>query len=37
VNDNIALVPAFYTIWNPNNFDSNPTVLVGNMRMQFSF
>jgi hypothetical protein len=37
VNDNIALVPAFYTIWNPNNFDSNPTVFVGNMRMQFSF
>lgn len=37
VNDNIALVPAFYTIWNANNFDRNPTVFVGNMRMQFTF
>jgi hypothetical protein len=34
---NIALVPAFYAIWNPNNFDSNPTVFVGNLRAQFSF
>lgn len=37
VNDNVALVPAFYAILNPNNFDSNPTVFVGNLRMQFSF
>jgi len=37
LNDNISLVPAFYTIWNANNFDSNPTVFVGNMRMQFTF
>lgn len=35
--DNIALVPAFYAIFNPNNFDSNPTVYVGNLRTQFSF
>jgi hypothetical protein len=34
---NIAIVPAFYTIWNPNNFSSNPTVFVGNLRAQFSF
>ncbi|MBF2027786.1 MAG: carbohydrate porin [Oscillatoriales cyanobacterium C42_A2020_001] len=37
INDNIALVPAFYAIFNPNNFDSNPTVFVGNLRAQFSF
>lgn len=35
--NNIAIVPAFYTIWNANNFDSNPTVFVGNIRTQFSF
>lgn len=35
--DNIALVPAFYTIWNANNFEDNPTVFVGNLRMDFSF
>jgi hypothetical protein len=35
--DNIALVPAFYTIWNANNFDANPTVFIGNLRAQFSF
>ncbi|MGL5806126.1 MAG: hypothetical protein ACRC2R_02715 [Xenococcaceae cyanobacterium] len=33
----IAIVPAFYTIFNPNNFDSNPTVFVGNFRTQFTF
>lgn len=37
VSDNISLVPAFYAIWNANNFDSNPTVYVGNLRFQFSF
>lgn len=37
INDNIALVPSFYTIWNANNFDSNPTVYVGNFRTQFTF
>ncbi|MBW4580600.1 MAG: iron uptake porin [Tildeniella nuda ZEHNDER 1965/U140] len=37
LNDNLALVPAFYAIFNANNFDSNPTVFVGNLRAQFSF
>jgi len=35
--DNLALVPAFYAIFNANNFDSNPTIYVGNLRAQFSF
>lgn len=34
---NIAIVPTFYAIFNANNFDSNPTVYVGNIRTQFSF
>jgi hypothetical protein len=34
---NIALVPAFYAIINPNNFEDNPTVFVGNLRAQFAF
>jgi len=37
INDNLALVPAVYAIFNPNNFDANPTVFVGNLRAQFSF
>ncbi|HEY9826457.1 MAG TPA: iron uptake porin [Stenomitos sp.] len=37
VNDNVALVPGFYAIINPNNYTSNPTVFIGNLRMQFSF
>lgn len=37
VNANIALVPAFYLIANPNNFEENPVIYVGNLRMQFSF
>jgi Carbohydrate-selective porin, OprB family/S-layer homology domain len=37
ITDNIALVPAFYIIGNANNFDSNPTIYVGNLRTQFSF
>ena len=37
VNDNIALVPAFYLVTNPNNFEDNPNIYVGNLRMQFSF
>ena len=37
VNSNIALVPAFYLIANPNNYDDNPVIYVGNLRMQFSF
>ncbi|MBD2020018.1 iron uptake porin, partial [Leptolyngbya sp. FACHB-36] len=35
--ENIALVPAFYAIFNANNFDNNPTIYVGNLRAQFSF
>lgn len=37
LSNNIAIVPAFYAIFNPNNFDTNPTVYVGNIRTQFSF
>ncbi|HEY9897119.1 MAG TPA: iron uptake porin [Candidatus Sericytochromatia bacterium] len=37
LNDNIAIVPSFYAIFNANNFDSNPTIFVGNVRAQFSF
>ena len=35
--NNIAIVPAFYVIGNPNNFSENPTIYVGNLRAQFSF
>ncbi len=37
ITNNISIVPAFYAIWNANNFDSNPAVFVGNLRTQFSF
>jgi hypothetical protein len=37
ITDNLALVPAVYAIVNPNNFDGNPTVFVGNLRAQFRF
>ncbi|MEO1672103.1 MAG: iron uptake porin [Cyanobacteria bacterium J06631_2] len=37
LNPNIALVPAFYLISNPNNFDDNPNIYVGNLRAQFRF
>jgi hypothetical protein len=37
ISDNIAVVPAFYAIINPNSFDANPTVFVGNIRTQFKF
>jgi Carbohydrate-selective porin, OprB family/S-layer homology domain len=37
ISDNVAVIPSFYTIFNPNNFDSNPNIYVGNMRMQFAF
>jgi Carbohydrate-selective porin, OprB family len=37
VNDNLAIVPAFYAIFNANNFQSNPNIYVGNLRAQFSF
>jgi hypothetical protein len=37
ISPNIAIVPAVYAIFNANSFSTNPTVLVGNMRMQFTF
>lgn len=37
ITNNVALVPAFYLIGNPNNFDDNPNIYVGNLRAQFSF
>jgi len=37
INEHISIVPAFYVIANPNNFDNNPTIFVGNLRTQFSF
>jgi len=37
VNANIAIVPAFYVILNPNNFSDNSAIYVGNLRTQFSF
>lgn len=37
VNDNLSLLPAFYLVTNPNNFEDNPDIYVGNVRMQFSF
>lgn len=35
--NNIALIPAFYLIGNPNNFNDNPNIYVGNIRAQFRF
>jgi Carbohydrate-selective porin, OprB family/S-layer homology domain len=37
ISKNIAIVPAFYAIFNPNSFSTNPAVFVGNIRTQFSF
>lgn len=37
ITNNIALVPAFYVIFNANNFSNNPNIYVGNVRAQFSF
>jgi hypothetical protein len=34
---NIAIVPTFQLIWNINNFNSNSTVGIFNLRTQFSF
>ncbi len=35
VNDNLSIFPAFYYINSPNNFEDNPDIYVGNVRMQF--
>ncbi|WP_199247346.1 iron uptake porin [[Phormidium] sp. ETS-05] len=37
VSKNIALVPSLFVIGNPNNFDDNPTIYIGNFRTQFNF
>ncbi len=37
LSNNIAIVPAFYLIVNPNNFSDNPNIYVGNLRAQFNF
>jgi hypothetical protein len=37
VTDNIAVIPGFYLIGNPNNFSDNPNIYVGSLRTQFSF
>ena len=37
ITDNISLVPAFYAIFNANNFNNNPNIYVFNLRTQFSF
>lgn len=37
LNSNLAIIPAFYLIANPNNFGDNPNIYVGNMRVQFNF
>ena len=35
VNDNLSILPAFYYVNSPNNFEDNPYIYVGNLRMQF--
>lgn len=37
IDNNITVVPAAYLILNPNNFTGNPSVFVGNLRVQYSF
>ncbi|WP_353932754.1 iron uptake porin [Okeanomitos corallinicola TIOX110] len=37
ISSNIALVPSFSVVVNPNNFDNNPTIFIGNLRTQFNF
>ncbi|MDZ7958791.1 MAG: iron uptake porin [Aulosira sp. DedQUE10] len=37
ISSNIALVPSFSLVVNPNNFDNNPTIFIGNLRTQFNF
>ena len=37
ISKNISVVPSFYTIFNANNFSSNPTIFVGNLQAVFSF
>ena len=37
VTKNISLVPSAYFIFSPNNFNSNPTIFVGNLQAVFFF
>ena len=37
ITSNIAIVPSFYWIDNPNNFSTNPSIYVFNLQTQFSF
>jgi hypothetical protein len=37
VNDNIAIIPAFYGVFNANNFNRNPFIYGGVLRTQFVF
>ncbi len=37
IDNNITVVPAAYLILNPNNFTGNPSIFVGNLRVQYSF
>lgn len=37
VTPNIAIIPNFQVIFNINNFETNPTIFIGNLRTQFSF
>jgi hypothetical protein len=33
----ISIAPTLYMVNNPNNFDENPTIWVGNLRLQYAF
>lgn len=37
VNDNIAIIPSFYGVFNANNFNNNPFIYGGVLRTQFIF
>ena len=37
ITDRMAIVPIFYTIFNPNNFERNPYIYVTHLRLQFNF
>ncbi len=37
INQNISIVPSFYMVLNPNNFNNNAPIFVGNLRTQFAF
>ncbi|HIK46452.1 MAG TPA: carbohydrate porin, partial [Leptolyngbyaceae cyanobacterium M65_K2018_010] len=37
INRNLAFMPSFYWIMNPNNFSNNPDIFIFNLMAQFSF